>query len=117
MSKRRRFKQSISLKGRLANFAEEALRKASNLPPGSDRDEMLKKSPPSRHRVPHDRMGPLARTAAADPEQRRSMKALDGRTMANLDVALEEACRSLPHGGDHESCSIAQFKETRRYLD
>ena len=47
-------------------------------------------------------MNPLARTAAADPEQRRSMKALDDRTMANLDVALEEACRSLPHGGDHE---------------
>jgi hypothetical protein len=30
------------------------------------------------------------------------MKALDDRTMAYLDVALEEACRSLPHGGDHE---------------
>ncbi|MHC2535189.1 hypothetical protein ACVJMY_004758 [Bradyrhizobium diazoefficiens] len=30
------------------------------------------------------------------------MKALDDRAMANLDVALEEACRSLPHGGDHE---------------
>jgi hypothetical protein len=43
MSKRRRFKQSISLVGRLANFAEEALKKASNLPPGSDREEMLKK--------------------------------------------------------------------------
>jgi len=28
---------------RLANFAEEALKKASNLPPGSDREEMLKK--------------------------------------------------------------------------
>jgi hypothetical protein len=43
MSKRRRYKQSISLKGRLANFAEEDFRKAPNLPPGSDRDEMLKK--------------------------------------------------------------------------
>ncbi|MGY3396068.1 hypothetical protein ACVWW6_008659 [Bradyrhizobium sp. USDA 3311] len=43
MSKRRRFKQSISLKDRLANFAEEALKKASNLPPGSDREGMLKK--------------------------------------------------------------------------
>jgi hypothetical protein len=30
------------------------------------------------------------------------MKALDDRTKANLDVALEEACRPLPHGGDHE---------------
>jgi hypothetical protein len=26
---------------------------------------------------------------------------LDERTKANLDVALEEACRELPHGGDH----------------
>ncbi len=30
------------------------------------------------------------------------MKAIDDRTMANLDVALEEACRSLPHGGNHD---------------
>jgi hypothetical protein len=30
------------------------------------------------------------------------MKTIDNRTMASLDVALEEACRSLPHGGDHE---------------
>ncbi|MGO4510153.1 hypothetical protein AB4Z51_24365 [Bradyrhizobium sp. 2TAF36] len=47
MSKRRRFKQSISLKDRLANFAEEALKKASNLPPGTDREEMLKKVRPA----------------------------------------------------------------------
>jgi hypothetical protein len=25
------------------------------------------------------------------------------RTAANLDVVLEEVCRALPHGGDHES--------------
>jgi hypothetical protein len=30
------------------------------------------------------------------------MKKLDSRTLANLDVALEETCRSLPNGGDHE---------------
>jgi hypothetical protein len=29
------------------------------------------------------------------------MKQLDERTKANLDVVLEEACRDLPHGGDH----------------
>lgn len=29
------------------------------------------------------------------------MANLDGRTKANMDVALEEACRGLPHGGDH----------------
>ena len=27
----------------------------------------------------------------------------DDRTMANMDVVLEEVCRDLPHGGDHES--------------
>jgi hypothetical protein len=25
------------------------------------------------------------------------------RTAANMDVVLEEVCRGLPHGGDHES--------------
>ena len=29
------------------------------------------------------------------------MTKLDDRTKANMDVALEEACRQLPHGGDH----------------
>lgn len=29
------------------------------------------------------------------------MKQLDDRTAANLDVVLEDACRALPHGGDH----------------
>ena len=29
------------------------------------------------------------------------MKALDHHTMVHLDVVLEDACRSLPHGGDH----------------
>jgi hypothetical protein len=29
------------------------------------------------------------------------MANLDERTRANMDVALEEACRELPHGGDH----------------
>lgn len=30
------------------------------------------------------------------------MTKLDDRTMATLDVVLEEVCRSLPHGGDHQ---------------
>lgn len=30
------------------------------------------------------------------------MTELDDRAKANLDVVLEEVCRSLPHGGDHE---------------
>jgi hypothetical protein len=28
---------------------------------------------------------------------------VDDRTAANLDVVLEEACRGLEHGGDHET--------------
>ena len=28
---------------------------------------------------------------------------VDDRTTANLDVVLEEACRGLKHGGDHET--------------
>lgn len=30
------------------------------------------------------------------------MKHLDDRTAANLDVVLEDVCKSLPHGGDHD---------------
>jgi hypothetical protein len=31
------------------------------------------------------------------------MTKIDERTVANLDVVLEETCSGLPHGGDHES--------------
>jgi hypothetical protein len=31
------------------------------------------------------------------------MTKLDDRTAVNMDVALEEACRALPHGGGHET--------------
>jgi hypothetical protein len=31
------------------------------------------------------------------------MTKIDERTIANMDVVLEETCRGLPHGGDHES--------------
>ena len=44
MLKRRRFIESVSLKDRLSAFAEEAREKASHLPPGRERDEMLKKA-------------------------------------------------------------------------
>ncbi|MGY4623235.1 hypothetical protein [Bradyrhizobium sp. USDA 4486] len=30
------------------------------------------------------------------------MTQLDDRTLAKLDVVLEDVCRSLPHGGNHE---------------
>ena len=31
------------------------------------------------------------------------MTKIEQRTIAYMDVALEEVCRCLPHGGDHES--------------
>jgi hypothetical protein len=31
------------------------------------------------------------------------MTKIDERTTANMDVVLEQVCRGLPHGGDHES--------------
>jgi hypothetical protein len=35
------------------------------------------------------------------------MDTVDRRTQAKLDLVLEQVCRKLPHGGDHE---------TRRYI-
>jgi hypothetical protein len=40
---RRRFVQSVSLPDRLAAFAEEVRAKAERMPPGPERDEMLRK--------------------------------------------------------------------------
>jgi hypothetical protein len=31
------------------------------------------------------------------------MKKMDDRTNANMEVALEQACRVLPYGGDHRT--------------
>jgi hypothetical protein len=31
------------------------------------------------------------------------MTKIDERVAANMDVVLEEVCRVLPHGGDHET--------------
>jgi len=44
MLKRRRQKQTISFKGRLAEWAEKIREQAARLPPGIERDEMLKKA-------------------------------------------------------------------------
>jgi hypothetical protein len=40
----RRFVQSVSLRDRLAAFAEEARAKAGRMSPGPERDEMIKKA-------------------------------------------------------------------------
>jgi hypothetical protein len=44
MFKRRRFKQTESLQERLASFANNVREKASLLPPGADKDELLRKA-------------------------------------------------------------------------
>nr|WP_072821209.1 hypothetical protein [Bradyrhizobium erythrophlei] len=44
MQVRRRFKQSESLKDRLISFADEIRTKAFALPPGVDRNELLRKA-------------------------------------------------------------------------
>jgi hypothetical protein len=44
MLKRRRIPQTDSLKDRLASFAEDVRQKASRLPPGHEKDQMLRKA-------------------------------------------------------------------------
>ena len=44
MAERRRTKQQASLKDRLSVFAEEARGKASQLGPGAEREDLLKKA-------------------------------------------------------------------------
>jgi hypothetical protein len=41
-------------------------------------------------------------SAAFKEKAEASMKQLDDRTMARLEMVLDEVCRSLPHGGDHK---------------
>ena len=44
MQRRRRFKQTVSLQDRLASFSKEARSRANTLPPGPERDGLLKKA-------------------------------------------------------------------------
>lgn len=44
MLRRRRLKQTVSLKDRLLLFAQETRRKAEGFPPGPARDELIKKA-------------------------------------------------------------------------
>jgi hypothetical protein len=43
MKRRRRFKQEITLQDRIVEWAKEVRARAAELPPGPDRDELLKK--------------------------------------------------------------------------
>lgn len=42
--RRRRFKQTTSLQDRLASFAQEARKKALELPPGHEKQNLLKRA-------------------------------------------------------------------------
>jgi hypothetical protein len=44
MTQRRRFKQKQSLEARLASYAASARRVAALLPPGAEKDELLRKA-------------------------------------------------------------------------
>ena len=44
MQRRRRFKQASSLRERLAEWAKEVREQAAHLPPGPDREALLKKA-------------------------------------------------------------------------
>jgi hypothetical protein len=44
MQKRRRIKHTVSLKDRLLSFAKETSQRASQLPNGPERDDMLRKA-------------------------------------------------------------------------
>jgi hypothetical protein len=62
MHKRSRFVPSISRKDRIAAYAKEARQKAWHLPPGPERDEMLKRV---RRAVAVSQMEDLVRSASA----------------------------------------------------
>ena len=44
MQKRRRFKHQLTLQDRLAAWAKEVMEQAAKLPPGPERDALLKKA-------------------------------------------------------------------------
>ena len=44
MRQRRRFKQTVSLQDRISSFAETARKVAALLPPGAERDVLLRKA-------------------------------------------------------------------------
>jgi len=62
MHKRSRFVPSISRKDRISAYAKEARQKAWHLPPGPERDEMLKRV---RRAVAVSQMEDLVRSASA----------------------------------------------------
>src|SRR5580704_17184845 len=65
MQHRRRFKQNITLKDRLTAWADEVRERAKKLPPGPERNALLKESKSGRSSVSFGRLGQFAGTTAA----------------------------------------------------
>lgn len=63
---RRRFKQTVSLKGRLETFARDAIDKPSHLLSGSAKDELLKKARPADTRGSPRPMGSFGGSPAPE---------------------------------------------------
>lgn len=72
MQKRRRFKQTVSLEDRLSTFAKEVRERASRLPPGAAREDLMKKVRQAEAALRLDawtgsETGPLGQAADGDP--------------------------------------------------
>ena len=72
MLKRNRFKQTISFKDRLASFARETRDRASLLPPGTEKDDLLMKARQADMASHFGRLGQLTGLAAAEIRTPRS---------------------------------------------
>jgi len=100
MTVRRRFDQTRSLEERLAEEAERLRKEAELLPPGRLREEVLRKA---RRADTGSHMSEWLRSPVyGRPSEVAILNKLDGRAIANMDLALEQVCRVFPHGGDHE---------------
>ena len=65
MQRRRRFKQSVPLKERLAAFADDARAQADRLRPGAERDELIKKIRSAETAAHIDELGNIPRDMRA----------------------------------------------------
>ena len=65
MQRRRRFRQITSLRDRLASFAKEVRERASHLPPGEERTDLLRRASQADTASHLERMDQFAGIAAA----------------------------------------------------
>lgn len=97
---RRRFKQNQSLEERLSEEAKRLREEAKLLPLGALRNETIRRAEQAETAAHISEW--LRSPACKRPDEAAIMTKLDGRTLAKINLALEQACRGFPHGGDHE---------------